>query len=162
MQDAYKAELERLQQEDVIIEVNHYTEWVNSIVPVQKPDGRIRLGIDMRNLNMAIKRNPYYMRTLDDTLPQLSKAKTISMGDATSGYWHIPLDLTSSFPTTFKTPYGKFRWLKLPFGLKIASDIFQDRLDRVLALVPSTIGIADDIIIYGENEIDHDASFITL
>ena len=57
MQDAYKAELERLQQEDVIIEVNHYTEWVNSIVPVQKPDGRIRLCIDTRNLNMAIKRN---------------------------------------------------------------------------------------------------------
>ena len=162
MQDAYKAELERLQQEDIIIEVNHYTEWVNSIVSVQKPDGRIRLCIDMRNLNMAIKRNPYYMRTLDDILPQLSKAKTISMGDATSGYWHIPLDLTSSFLTTFITPYGKFTWLKLPFGLKIASDIFQDRLDRVLALVPSTIRIADDIIIYGENEIDHDASFITL
>ena len=162
MQDAYKAELERLQQEDVIIEVNHYTEWVNSIVPLQKPDERIRLCIDMRNLNMAIKRNPYYMRTLDNILPQLSKAKTISMGDATSGYWHIPLDLTCSFLTTFKTPYSKFRWLKLPFGLKIASDIFQDRLDRVLALVPSTIGIADDIIMYGENEIDHDASFITL
>ena len=86
MQDAYKAELERLQQQDVIIEVNHYTEGVNSIVPVQKPDGHIRLCIDTRNLNMAIKRNPYYMRTLDDILPQLSKAKTISMGDATSGY----------------------------------------------------------------------------
>ena len=73
MQDAYKAELERLQQEDVIIEVNHYTEWVNSIVPVEKPDGCIRLCIDMRILNMAIKRNPYYMRTLDNILPQLSK-----------------------------------------------------------------------------------------
>ena len=162
MQDTYKAELERLQQEDVIIEVNHYTEWFNSIVPVQKPEGHIRLCIDTRNLNMAIKRNPYYMRTLDDILPQLSKAKTIYMGDATSGYWYIPLDLTNSFLTTFSTPYGKFRWLKLPFGLKIASDIFQERLDRVLALVPNTIEIADDIIIYGENEIDHDAGFITL
>ena len=162
MQDAYKAELERLQQEDVIIEVNHYTEWVNSIVPVQKLDGRIRLCIDTRNLNMAIKRNPYYMRTLDDILPQLSKAKTISMGDATSGYQHVPLDLASSLLTTFSTPYGKFRWLKLPFGLKIASDVFQGRLDRVLALVPNTIGIADDIVIYGENKIEHDASFITL
>ena len=121
MQDAYKAELDRLQQEDVIIEVNHYTEWVNSIVPVQKLDGRIRLYIDTRNLNMAIKRNPYYMRTLDDILPQLSKAKTISMSDATSGYWHVPLDLASSLLTTFSTPYGKFRWLKLPFGLKLAS-----------------------------------------
>ena len=151
MQDAYKAELERLQQEDVIIAVNHYTEWVNSIVPVQKPDGRIRLCIDTRNLNMAIKRNPYYMRTLDDILPQLSKARTISMGDATSGYWHVPLDLTSSLLATFSTPYDKFRWLKLPFGLKIASDIFQKRLDRVLALVPNTIRIADDIVIYGES-----------
>ena len=98
------------------------------------------------------------MRTLDDILPQLSKAKTISMGDATSGYWHIPLDLLM----TFSMPYGKFRWLKLPFGLKIASDVFQESLDRVLALVPNTIGIADDIVIYGENKIEHDASFITL
>ena len=69
MQDVYKVELERLHQEDVIIEVNHYTEWVNSIVPVQKQDGCIRLCINMRNLNMAIKKNPYYMRTLDGTLP---------------------------------------------------------------------------------------------
>ena len=112
---------------------------------------------------MAIKRNPYYMRTLDDILPQLSKAKTISMGDATSGYWHIPLELTSSLLMTFSMHYtGKFRWLKLPFGLKIASDVFQESLDRVLALVPNTIGIADDIVIYGENKIEHDASFITL
>ena len=111
---------------------------------------------------MAIKRNPYYMRTLDDILPQLSKARTISMGDATSGYWHVPLDIASSLLMTFSTPYGKFRWLKLPFGLKIASDVFQERLDRVLALEPNTIGIADDIVIYGKNEIEHDASFITL
>ena len=95
---------ERLHQEDVIIEVNHYTEWLNSILPVQKPDGRITLCIDMRNLNMAIKRNAYYMRTLDGILPQLSKAKTISMGNATSGYWSIPLDLASSLLTTFSTP----------------------------------------------------------
>ena len=111
---------------------------------------------------MAIKRNPCYMRTLDDILPQLSKAKTTSMGDATSGYWHVPLDLPSSLLTAFSTPYGKFRWLKLSFGLKIALDVFQERLDRVLVLVPNTIGIADDIVIYGENEIEYDASFITL
>ena len=102
------------------------------------------------------------MRTLDDILSQLSKAKTISMGDATSGYWHVPLNLASSLLTTFSTPYSKFRWLKLPFSLKIVSDIFQERLDKVLALVPNTIGITDDIFIYGENQIECDASFITL
>ena len=84
------------------------------------------------------------------------------MADATSGYWHVPLNLASSLLMTFSTPYGKFRWLKLPFSLKIASDVFQERLDRVLALVPNAIGIADDISIYGKNEIEHDASFIIL
>ena len=80
MQDANKEELERLQQEDVIIEFNHYTEWVNSIILVQKPDECIRLCIDTRNLNMAIKRNPYYMRTLDEILPQLSKSQDHLLG----------------------------------------------------------------------------------
>ena len=102
------------------------------------------------------------MRTLDDILPQLSKAKTISMADATSGYWHVPFHLAGSLLMTFSIPCSEFKWLKLPFGLKIASDVFQERLDRVLALVPSAIGIADDIIIYGKNEIEHDASFIIL
>ena len=51
------------------------------------------------------------MRTLDDILPQLSKAKVISMNETTSGYWHVPLDLTSSLLMTFSTLYGKFRWL---------------------------------------------------
>ena len=162
MQEAYKAELDRLVKEDVIIEVDHYMEWVNPIVPAQKPDGKIRLCIDSRHLNKAINRNPYYMRTLDDILPNLSKARTVSMGDATSGYWHVPLDLQSSLLTTFNTPWGKYRWLRLPFGLKIASDVFQERLDRVLELVAGTIGIADDIIVYGESEIEHDANFITL
>ena len=162
MQEAYKAELQRLEKEEVIIEVNHYTEWVNSIVPAQKPDGDIRLCLDPRNLNLSIERNPYYMRTLDDILPMLSNAQTISMGDATSGYWHVPLDLQSSLLTTFSTPWGKFRWLRLPFGLKMASDVFQERLDRVLRLVPGTVGIADDIIVYGKNEIEHDINFITL
>ena len=67
------------------------------------------------------------------------------MGDATSGNWHVPLDLQSILLTTFNTPWGKFQWLRLPFGLKIASDVFQERLDRVLELIPCTIGIADDI-----------------
>ena len=162
MQTAYKAELDRLLKEGVIAKVDHYTEWVNSIVPVQKPNGDIRLCLDPRDLNKAIERNSYYMRTLDDILPKLASATTISMSDATSGYWHIPLTLQASLLTTFNTPWGKFRWLRLPFGLKVASDVFQEALDRVLELVPGVIGIADDIITYGSSEIEHDKNFITL
>ena len=51
------------------------------------------------------------------------------------------VDLTSNILTIFSTPYGKFRWLRLQLGPKIASDAFQDRLDRVLVSVPNTIRI---------------------
>ena len=127
MQSAYKAELDRLMQQNIITEANEHTEWVNSTVPVTKPDGGIRLFLGPKDLDKAIKRNQCYFRTLDDILPHLSKAHTVTLNDAKSGYWHLTLDLQSSLLTTFNTPWGKFCWLRLPFGLKVASDVFKER-----------------------------------
>ena len=59
----------------------------------------------------------------------------------------------------FNTPWGKFRWLRLPFGLKIASDVFQERLDRVLRLLKGVHGIADDILTHRETEVQLDRSY---
>ena len=140
----YQAELQRLTGLDVIAEVTEHTEWINSIVPVKKPDGLLRLCLDPKDLNKAIKRNQWYSRTIDDVLPDLAEARFMSLLDARSGFWHVPLDYESSLLTTFNTPWGKYRWLRLPFGHKIAGDVFQERLDRVLRSVPSSNGIADD------------------
>ena len=126
MQTAYKTELERLTKEGIITEVKEHTEWINSIVPVMKPNGSLRLCLDPKDLNKAIERNQWYSRTIDDILPELAKSKFKTLKDATSGYWHVVLDLDSSLLTMFNTPWGKFRWLRLPFGLKIASDVFQE------------------------------------
>ena len=126
MQTAYKAELDRLTKEGIIKEVKEHTEWINSIVPVMKPNGSLRLCLDPKDLNKAIERNQWYSRTIDDILPELAKSKFKTLKDATSGYWHVVLDLDSSLLTMFNTPWGKFRWLRLPFGLKIASDVFQE------------------------------------
>ena len=59
--------------------------------------------------------------------------------------------------TTFITPWGKYRWLRLPFGLTVAGDVFQERLDRVLKSVPST-----DVLCHGNAEILHAAAVTTL
>ena len=126
MQTAYKTELERLTKEGIITEVKEHTEWINSIVPVMKPNSSLRLCLDPKDLNKAIERNQWYSRTIDDILPELAKSKFKTLEDATSGYWHIVLDLDSSLLTMFNTAWGKFRWLRLPFGLKIASDVFQE------------------------------------
>ena len=126
MQTTYKTELERLTKEGIITEVKEHTEWINLIVPVMKSNGSLRLCLDPKDLNKAIERNQWHSRTIDDILPELAKSKFKTLKDATSGYWHVVLDLDSSLLTTFNTPWGKFRWLRLPFGLTIASDVFQE------------------------------------
>ena len=65
------------------MEVDKQTEWINSIVPVQKPDGSLRLCLDPKDLNRAIKRNQWYTRTIDDVLPQLA-GKSYSLSEAAS------------------------------------------------------------------------------
>ena len=62
----------------------------------------------------------------------------------------------------FNTPWGKFRWLRLPFRLKIASDVFQERLDIVLRLLEGVHGIAGDILTHGETGVQHDGRLLTL
>ena len=162
MQTAYKAELDRLTKEGIITEVKEHTEWINLIVPVMKSNSSLRLCLDPKDLNKVIERNQWYPRTIDDILPEIAKCKYKTLKEATSGYWYIVLDLASSLLTTFSTPLGKFRWLRLPFGLKIASDVFQERLDRVLRLLEEVHGIADDILTHRETEIQHDGRLLTL
>ena len=146
MKPPYKAELEKLTQLEVIKEVRKNTEWINSIVSVKKPHGSLRLCLDPKDPNQAIKRNQWYSRTVDYIRPELADSKYFSLHDAKSGYWHVPLDKESSFLATCNTPWGKYRWLRLPFGLQVAGDVFQETIDRVLRSVPNSAGIVDDIL----------------
>ena len=90
IQSAYKEELDILVKEDIITEIHEHTEWINFIVPVMKEDGSLRLCLDPKDLNKAIKRNQWYAQTLDDILPQLTQSKYFTVKDTTSGFWHMP------------------------------------------------------------------------
>ena len=127
-----------------------------------KEDGSLRLCLDPKDLNKAIERNQWYARTLDDILPERAQSKYFTIKDATSGFWHVPLDLRSSLLTMFNMPWGKYRWLRMPFGLKVSGDVFQERLDKVLRLVPGVLGIADDIVIHGPTENTHNGTVLIL
>ena len=113
-------------------------------------------------MNKAIERNQWYARSLDDILPELAQSKYFTIKDATSGFWHVPLDLRSSLLTTFNMSWDKYRWLRMPFGLKVSGDVFQERLDKVLRLVPRVLGIADDIVIPGLTENIHNGRVLIL
>ena len=104
--------------------------WVNSLVCIAKSTGKLRLCLDPNNLNCAIKRPHYFTPTLEDILPKLNGAKCFSILDARSGYWNIKLTKESSQLRTFNSPFGRYRFLRLPFGLVCAQDIFQRKVDE--------------------------------
>ena len=76
--------------------------------------------------------------------------------DAKHGYWSIKLDEESSKLTTFNSPIGRFRFKRLPFGLNVSQDAFQQCMDQILSQCPGTIGITDDVIVHGKDDEDHD------
>ena len=72
------------------------TDWVNSMVAVVKPN-KLRVCIDPRDLNEAIRREHFPMTTLEEVVADMPQAKVFSVLDATSGYWQVKLDEAQSF-----------------------------------------------------------------
>ena len=162
----YKAELEKMIADDIITDVTEPTDWVNSIVCNVKetPDGKkkVRLCLDPKYLNKSIRREHHYSRTIDEILPLLHGKKYFSVVDTTKGYWHVELDYDSSLLCTFNTPFGRYRFKRLPFGIVVSQDIFQRKLDDVYKNIPNVTGIADDIIVFGSTEKEHDQAFVNM
>ena len=125
MKDRLKAELQRLERLEIIQKEEAPTDWISSLVVVKKQNGKLRVCIDPQPLNKALKRSQYQMPILEDILPELSKAKIFSVLDVKNGYWHVRLDEPSSKLTTFNTPYGRYRWNRLPFGITPAPETFK-------------------------------------
>lgn len=157
MMKPLKTELMSLEDRKIIAPVECSTEWISGMVSVQKPNGRPRICIDPRPLNKALKRSHFPLPTIDDILPDLAKAKVFTVCDVKHGFWHVKLDDESTYLTTFATPFGRFRWLRMPMGISPAPEIFQRKLTQALENLPGTYIIADDILITGEGETKQDA-----
>ena len=157
VKDKLKNELERLQKLGVIQRVTYPTEWISSMVVVNKANNKLRLCIDPKPLNKVLLRNNYPTPTIDDLLPDLSKARIFSVADTKNGFWHVQLDDASGDLTTFGTPWGRYRWLRLPFGISPSSEEFQRRLEDPLEGLTGVKPIHDDILIYGCGDSDDEA-----
>lgn len=150
MQSAVKDELQRLVKLKIITPVSEPTDWVSQMVTVRKKDKSLRVCIDPTPLNAALKRERYQLPTFDDILPDLANAKVFSKLDLRSGYWHCVLDESSSKLTTFQSPLGsRYRWVRLPFGLSVSSEIFQRKLQEAMEGLEGVHIIADDVIVGG-------------
>ena len=118
--------------------------------------------MDPKDLNRALKRPHHKTPTLEEITHHFSGAKFFSKLDAKSGYWPIRLDEPSSKLTTFNTPFERFRFFQLPFGLVVSQDVFQQRMDAILEKCPGCTGIADAVAVYGCTEEEHDDNLMNL
>lgn len=151
--DWVKAEVEKLLEAGVIRESD--SSWSAPIVVVPKGDGGKRLCVDYRALNAITRTYIWPMPRVEDILAKLGKAKYFTTLDLRSGYHHIALDKNAIKKTAFCTPFGKYEYLKVPFGLAQAPSYFQKLMNKVLNGLNFAFAYLDDIIIFSNTAEEH-------
>ena len=147
--DKVRGELLRMEKLGVICKVDEPTTWVNSMVVVQRGE-KTRICLDPTSLNKWIQREHIILPSADEMLARIKKASTFSKLDLKDGYWQVVLTEEASKLTTFNSPMGRYRYLRLPFGLNSANEVFQKRVSQHIEGIRGAIVLFDDILIHAE------------
>ena len=135
----------------VIKKVTEPTDWVNSIVISRRKNGKLQVCLDPKDLNKVMKRCHHKTPTLEEITHKFAGSRYYSKLDAKNGYWSVVLGGESSkLTTTFNSPFGRYCFLRMPFGLVMSQDVFQHRIDQILEKCPGMVSIADDIVVCGK------------
>ena len=151
-----KEELENLKNQGIIEEVQEPTEWSSPISIQSKKGGKIRMCVDFRHLYKFVVRERYQSPTPLDVVMSLPKGSMyFTVVDAVKGYYQIPLHEESRNFTVFLSPFGRFRFTRAPFGLSSISEHYNRRISELIADLPNTFHVADDIIIADNDFEEH-------
>ena len=153
---AVQEELARMEKLGVISKVEEPTDWCAGMVVVPKPDGRVRICVDLVRLNESVCREYHQMPTVEQVLAQVPGARIFSKLDANSGFWQVPLSKESALLTTFSTPFGRYHFNRLPFGITSASEHFQRKMSAILEGLDGVVGLVDDVLVHGKDRREHD------
>ena len=145
-------ELQRMVKMGIITPVHEPTDWVNSLVVVEKPNGKLRMCLDPKDLNKAIKHHHFHLPTTEEILASMSNARLFTKLDASNAYWQIEVDEESSKLLTFNTPFGLFSFRRLPIGIHSASEICQFKISQILEGIDGVLNSQDDIILWGSDK----------
>ena len=134
LKESFKKEIDKMLQSRVLRPVHYITPWINSFVLVEGKDKlgnlKLRICLNPPSLNKAIVHETYHFKTPENIAHLLEEACIITVCDCRRGYWHQQLDEASSFLTMFNTELGRFQYTVKLFGAKVASDVFQCKLDE--------------------------------
>ena len=148
--------LDEMVADEVIVPVVEPAEWVSRMLVVGKPNGDVRLVFDPSESNKAVLLQHFAVPTVDQLFAKIGKAKYSCSLDAASGFYQIPLTERASYLCTMATPKGRFRFLRLPFGLKSASEVYLQVMSELFGDLPGVIIYFDDFLVTGDTVADLD------
>lgn len=150
-----RQELDRLLVEGIIEECE--SPWASPVVLVPKNNNSYRLCVDYRRLNNVTVADTYPMPRLDELLQLAKPTPFMSTIDLQSGYWQVPVSLEDRDKTCFTTPFGTFRFTRMPFGLRNAPATFVRMMDRFRAPLGDRLIFAylDDILVLSKTFVEH-------
>jgi hypothetical protein len=151
-----KFTLNDLEKQGVISKVTNPTDWVNNLVIIEKTNKSLRLCINPLHLNKYIKREYYNIPTCDEIVNKLSGKSVFSVIDMSNGFHQIELTKKSSYLCTFITPFGRYKFNRLPFGLSSSPEVFQRECLRIFGDIDGVSVYFDDLIIAANDEKEHD------
>ncbi|CDQ74896.1 unnamed protein product [Oncorhynchus mykiss] len=152
-----------MEQSDIVTKVTEPTDWVNALVVVEKPrTGKLRVCLDQRDLNKAIKHPHYPLPTLDGITHKLAGEHYFSVMYARSGYWAIKLTEESSKLTTFNTPFGRYQVPSPAFWDYLSPRRVSAKDRRSVRRPRRVVAIVDDILVYGQTKEEHDRNLRTM
>ena len=128
----------------------------------KKANGKLRICLDPKDLNKAIIHENHKAPTLEEIVHVLTGATKFSKVDGNKAFFSMHLTEEASLPTIFNTHLRRYRFLHVPFRLKMSQDIFQMRMDDNVAQCPGILAIHDNVFIYRKNNRDHNANIINL
>ena len=151
--ETFKKEIKRLVQLGVLERVTE-SEWGSPTFIIPKKDGTVRVISDFRKLNTKIKRKPYPLPRISDTLQNLDGFSYATSLDLNMGYYHIVLSPAAADMCTIVTEFGKFRYKRLPMGVAGSPDIFQAKINELLGDIEGIKAYIDDILAIGKGTFD--------
>lgn len=157
LKERLKKKLESLVESGIIEEAKGYCEWVNHLVTVEKKDkNELRPCIDPHELNQNILDEQSYIPTFDDFASKVNGMRYFSVLDLKDGFWHVKLAEESRKLCTFATPFGNYRFLRMPFGIKTGPKVFQRMNEANFGDIGNVLIYFDDIMVMGKNKEEHD------
>ena len=163
LKDKVQSKIDELLDLDIIEKVSGPSTWVSPAVFAPKPNrDDVRICVDMRRANEAIKREKLPIPTVDEVLEEMNGSTVFSKLDMNMGFHQIELEEESRDITTFSAGDSLYRYKRLSFGINSAPEQYQHVVRQTIADCPGTTNIADDIVVHGKTNEEHDRNLITL